>query len=113
MKDGKLESSITKFFTDEQQQAIIAKFKRDNNIDYTPKQITVNSGGKHTLFNALVATIDKGDEVIIPAPYWVSYPDIVQFAGGTPVIVMATAAQDYKITAEQLTRTTTVIIHST
>jgi len=62
----------------------------------------VNSGGKHTLFNALVATIDKGDEVIIPAPYWVSYPDIVQFAGGTPVIVMATAAQDYKITAEQL-----------
>ncbi len=83
-------------------QAIIAKFKRDNNIDYTPKQITVNSGGKHTLFNALVATIDKGDEVIIPAPYWVSYPDIVQFAGGTPVIVMATAAQNYKITAEQL-----------
>jgi aspartate aminotransferase len=83
-------------------QAIIAKFKRDNNIDYSPKQITVNSGGKHTLFNALVATIDAGDEVIIPAPYWVSYPDIVQFAGGTPVIIMATAAQDYKITPEQL-----------
>jgi aspartate aminotransferase len=83
-------------------QAIIAKFKRDNNIDYTPKQITVNSGGKHTLFNALVATIDVGDEVIIPAPYWVSYPDIVQFAGGTPVIIMATAAQNYKITPDQL-----------
>jgi aspartate aminotransferase len=83
-------------------QAIIAKFKRDNGIEYTPKQITVNSGGKHTLFNALVATIDQGDEVIIPAPYWVSYPDIVQFAGGTPVIVMATAAQNYKITPEQL-----------
>jgi aspartate aminotransferase len=83
-------------------QAIIAKFKRDNGIEYTPKQITVNSGGKHTLFNGLVATIDKGDEVIIPAPYWVSYPDIVQFAGGTPVIVMATAAQNYKITPEQL-----------
>ena len=83
-------------------QAIIDKFKRDNNIDYTPKQITVNSGGKHTLFNALVATIDKGDEVIIPAPYWVSYPDIVQFAGGTPVIVMASAAQNYKMTPEQL-----------
>lgn len=83
-------------------QAIIDKFKRDNNIDYTPKQITVNSGGKHTLFNALVATIDKGDEVIIPAPYWVSYPDIVQFAGGTPVIVMAGAAQNYKMTPEQL-----------
>lgn len=83
-------------------QAIIAKFKRDNGIDYGPKQITVNSGGKHTLFNALVATIDAGDEVIIPAPYWVSYPDIVQFAGGTPVIIMATAAQEYKITPEQL-----------
>jgi aspartate aminotransferase len=83
-------------------QAIIAKFKRDNGIDYSPKQITVNSGGKHTLFNALVATIDAGDEVIIPAPYWVSYPDIVQFAGGTPVVIMATAAQSYKITPEQL-----------
>lgn len=83
-------------------QAIIAKFKRDNNIDYNPKQITVNSGGKHTLFNALVATVDAGDEVIIPAPYWVSYPDIVQFAGGTPVIIMAGAAQNYKITPEQL-----------
>jgi aspartate aminotransferase len=83
-------------------QAIIAKFKRDNGIDYTPKQITVNSGGKHTLFNALVATLDKGDEVIIPAPYWVSYPDIVQFAGGTPVTIMATSAQNYKITPEQL-----------
>ena len=82
--------------------AIIAKFKRDNGIEYGPKQITVNSGGKHTLFNALVATLDKGDEVIIPAPYWVSYPDIVQFAGGTPVIIMATAAQNYKITPEQL-----------
>ncbi len=82
--------------------AIAAKFKRDNGIDYSPKQITVNSGGKHTLFNALVASVDKGDEVIIPAPYWVSYPDIVQYAGGTPVIVLATAAQGYKITPEQL-----------
>jgi aspartate aminotransferase len=82
--------------------AIAAKFKRDNGIDYSPKQITVNAGGKHTLFNALVATVDKGDEVIIPAPYWVSYPDIVQFAGGTPVIIMATAAQNYKITPGQL-----------
>ena len=82
--------------------AIAAKFKRDNGIEYSNKQITVNSGGKHTLFNALVATIDKGDEVIIPAPYWVSYPDIVQFAGGTPVVIMATAAQHYKITPAQL-----------
>lgn len=82
--------------------AIIAKFKRDNGIEYSPRQITVNAGGKHTLFNALVATVDAGDEVIIPAPYWVSYPDIVQFAGGTPVIVLATASQNYKMTPEQL-----------
>jgi aspartate aminotransferase len=82
--------------------AIAAKFKRDNGIDYTAKQISVNSGGKHTLFNALVATVDKGDEVIIPAPYWVSYPDIVLYAGGTPVIVLAGADQNYKITPAQL-----------
>lgn len=82
--------------------AIQAKFKRDNGLDYSPKQISVNAGGKHTLFNALVATVDKGDEVIIPAPYWVSYPDIVQFAGGTPVILLAGADQGYKITPEQL-----------
>ena len=83
-------------------QAIIAKFKRDNGIEYTPKQITVNSGGKHTLFNALVATIDKGDEVIIPAPYWVSYPDMVLLAGGTPVPVVATIENDFKLTPAQL-----------
>jgi aspartate aminotransferase len=82
--------------------AIVAKFKRDNGLEYTVKQVTVNCGGKHTLFNALAATVDVGDEVIIPAPYWVSYPDIVQFAGGTPVIVHATADQGYKMTAEQL-----------
>ncbi len=82
--------------------AIAAKFKRDNGLVYSSKQITVNSGGKHTLFNALVATVDKGDDVIIPAPYWVSYPDIVEFAGGTPVVIMAAAAQNYKITPAQL-----------
>ncbi len=82
--------------------AIAAKFKRDNGIEYTNKQITVNAGGKHTLFNALVATLDAGDEVIIPAPYWVSYPDIVQYAGGTPVIVLASAAQHYKMLPDQL-----------
>ena len=81
---------------------IIAKFKRDNALEYTSEQITVNAGGKHTLFNALVATVDTGDEVIIPAPYWVSYPDIVRFAGGTPVMVLATAEQGYKMTPEQL-----------
>jgi len=83
-------------------EAIRAKFKRDNRLDYAVNQISVNVGGKHTLFNALVATVQAGDEVIIPAPYWVSYPDIVRFAGGTPVFVAAGAAQNYKITPAQL-----------
>ncbi len=88
--------------TAELKEAIAAKFKRDNDLPYEPSQISVNVGGKHTLFNALVATIDPGDEVVIPAPYWVSYPDIVAFAGGVPVIVAAGAAQNYKITPAQL-----------
>ncbi len=83
-------------------EAVVAKFARDNDLTYTPKQISVNSGGKQSLFNALVATIDPEDEVIIPAPYWVSYPDIVNFAGGTPVIVEGGTDQGYKITPEQL-----------
>jgi aspartate aminotransferase len=88
--------------TPELKAAIIAKFKRDNGLDFAPDQITVNVGGKHTLFNAMVATIDAGDEVIVPAPYWVSYPDVVQFAGGTPVYVACGPAQNYKLTPEQL-----------
>ena len=88
--------------TMELKEAIVAKFKRDNALDYTTQQVTVNVGGKHTLFNAIVATVDAGDEVIIPAPYWVSYPDVVQFAGGTPVIIKAGANQNYKIRPEQL-----------
>ena len=83
-------------------EAVIQKFARDNDLTYKPSEISVNSGGKHTLFNALVATLDPGDEVIIPAPYWVSYPDIVNFAGGTPVVIEAGADQNYKITPEQL-----------
>ncbi len=83
-------------------EAVAAKFLRDNDLTYAPSQISINSGGKHTLFNALVATLDAGDEVIIPAPYWVSYPDMVNFAGGTPVIIEAGADQNYKITPEQL-----------
>ena len=83
-------------------QAIVAKFARDNDLTYTPDQVSVNVGGKHTLFNALVATIDAGDEVIVPAPYWVSYPDIVQFAGGTPVFVAAGSDQNYKVTPDQI-----------
>ncbi len=88
--------------TAELKAAIIAKFKRDNGLTYEAGQISVNVGGKHTLFNALVATVSAGDEVIIPAPYWVSYPDIVQFAGGTPVFIRAGADQNYKITPAQI-----------
>ena len=88
--------------TPELKAAIAAKFLRDNELTYAPAEISVNVGGKHTLFNSLVATVDTGDEVIIPAPYWVSYPDIVNFAGGTPVIISAGANQLYKILPEQL-----------
>ena len=70
----------------ELKQAICAKFKRDNNLDYTPSQVTVGTGGKQILYNALMATLNEGDEVVIPAPYWVSYPDMVLLAGGTPVV---------------------------
>ncbi|MET3724983.1 pyridoxal phosphate-dependent aminotransferase [Sphingomonas trueperi] len=88
--------------TPELKDAVIAKFKRDNGLDYAPQQITINVGGKHTLFNAIVATVEAGDEVIVPAPYWVSYPDVIQFAGGTPVFIAAGADQGYKITPAQL-----------
>ncbi len=83
--------------TIELKHAIVAKFARDNGLTYTTDQISVNVGGKHTLFNAMVATIDPGDEVVIPAPYWVSYPDVVQFAGGVPVIVKAGPEVGYKL----------------
>jgi aspartate aminotransferase len=82
--------------------AIAAKFLRDNRLTYATNQVSVNVGGKHTLFNAFLATVGPGDEVIIPAPYWVSYPDIVEFAGGTPVVISAGANQNYKILPEQL-----------
>lgn len=88
--------------TPELKAAIAAKFARDNGLTYKTDQISVNVGGKHTLFNAMVATIDAGDEVVIPAPYWVSYPDVVQFAGGVPVIVKAGPEQGYKLTPEAL-----------
>lgn len=82
--------------------AIQAKFRRDNGLDYALDAITVNVGGKQTIFNAMVATLDPGDEVVIPAPYWVSYPDIVQFCGATPVIVRCGIEQGFKLTPEQL-----------
>jgi aspartate aminotransferase len=86
----------------ELKQAICAKFKRDNGLDYTPAQVSVGTGGKQILYNALMATLNPGDEVIIPAPYWVSYPDMVLLAGGEPVIAEAQAQTAYKLTAEQL-----------
>ena len=82
--------------------AICAKLERENGLTYTPKQISVGTGGKQTLYNALMATLNPGDEVIIPAPYWVSYPDMVLLAGGTPVPVAATLENAFKITPEQL-----------
>lgn len=86
----------------ELKQAICAKFKRDNDLAYTPAQVSVSSGGKQVLYNALMATLNEGDEVIIPAPYWVSYPDMVLLTGGTPVIVQASLQTGFKLTADQL-----------
>lgn len=86
----------------ELKQAICAKFKRDNDLAYTPAQVSVSSGGKQVLYNALMATLNEGDEVIIPAPYWVSYPDMVLLTGGTPVIVQAPLQTGFKLTADQL-----------
>ncbi len=86
----------------ELKQAICAKFARENGLSYTPAQVSVGTGGKQVLYNAFMATLDPGDEVIIPAPYWVSYPDMVLLAGGTPVVVAAGLATRFKITPEQL-----------
>ena len=86
----------------ELKDAICAKYARDNDLTYTPDQITVGTGGKQVLYNAFMATLNPGDEVIIPAPYWVSYPDMVLLAGGTPVAVEATLEANFKITAAQL-----------
>ena len=86
----------------ELKQAIVNKFQRENNIIYNTNQIFVAPGGKAIIFNALMSTLNKGDEVLIPAPYWVSYPDITLLAGGTPIIIETSPLSDYKITAKQL-----------
>ena len=98
-------------------QAVIAKFKRDNGLDYTAKQILVSCGGKQSFFNLALAVINPGDEVIITAPYWVSYPDIVIIAEGKPVIVQADIEQGFKLTPAQLSaaitaKTRMVVINS-
>ena len=83
-------------------QAICNKFKRDHDLDYTPDQVIVSCGAKHTIYNILMAIINPGDEVIIPRPYWVSYPDQVQLANGTPVFLDTSDKTQFKITPEQL-----------
>jgi aspartate aminotransferase len=101
-----IEAGFTKYTAvdgiPELKQAIIEKFKRDNGLDYQANQILVSVGGKQSCYNLCQAYLNKGDEVIIPAPYWVSYPDMVLLADATPVIIPTTPAQRYKITPEQL-----------
>ncbi|MFN3716534.1 MAG: pyridoxal phosphate-dependent aminotransferase [Thiobacillus sp.] len=103
---GAINAGFTKYTavdgTPSLKAAIIAKFKRDNGLDYAPKQILVSCGGKQSFFNLVQAVINPGDEVVIPAPYWVSYPDIVILADGRPVIVEAGIEQGFKITPAQL-----------
>ena len=83
-------------------KAIVEKFKKENNLDYTADQITVGAGGKHVIYNAMMATLNEGDEVIVPAPYWVSYPDIVLLAGGKPVVMECNEKQSFKINPSDL-----------
>ncbi len=86
-------------------KAIVEKFKRENNLDYTTEQITVGTGGKQVLYNTFMATLNKGDEVIIPAPFWVSYPDMVLLAGGKPKIIKCEEKDGFKLTASKLKKT--------
>ena len=83
-------------------EAIVQKFKRENNLNYSADQITVGVGGKHVIYNLMMATLNKGDEVIIPAPYWVSYPDIVLLAGANPVVIECSEEQRFKLSAKDL-----------
>jgi aspartate aminotransferase len=81
-------------------QAVVGKFKRDNGLDYTPAEVMISTGGKQVIYNAMVATLNAGDEVIIPSPCWVSYPDIVSLADGTPVIVPCSQNSGFKLLPE-------------
>ncbi|MGC1466201.1 MAG: pyridoxal phosphate-dependent aminotransferase [Pseudolabrys sp.] len=91
----------------ELKDAVVKKFKRENGLEYKPSQISVGTGGKQVLYNAFVATLNPGDEVIIPAPYWVSYPDMVLLAGGEPVAIETSMESNFKVTAQQLERAIT------
>ena len=101
IKDGKTKYTIVDG-TIELKNAVISKFKRENNLNYNEKQVTVGVGGKHVIFNAILATINPGDEVLIPSPYWVSYPDIVLLAGGIPKIIKCSETNNFKVLPEQI-----------
>jgi len=101
IKDGKTRYVPGKG-TKELQEAIINKFRKDNNLIYSQDQITVGVGGKHIIFNAFMATLNEGDEVLIPAPYWVSYPDITLLADAKPIIIKCNEENNFKITPEQI-----------
>ena len=88
--------------TPDLKKAIVEKFKRENNLNYTTDQITVGTGGKQVIYNTFMATLNKGDEVIIPAPFWVSYPDMVLLAGGTPKIIKCEEKEGFKLSAKKL-----------
>ena len=88
--------------TKDLKEAIVKKFKRENSLNYTIDQITVGAGGKHVIYNLMMATLNKGDEVIIPAPYWVSYPDIVLLAGANPIVIECSEEQGFKLSAKDL-----------
>jgi aspartate aminotransferase len=91
----------------ELRQAIADKFKRENGLSYKPSQIIVSCGGKHSCYNVILATCEEGDEVIIPAPYWLSYPEMVKLAGATPVVIETTDKTEFKVTPESLRRAIT------
>jgi aspartate aminotransferase len=116
-----LQAGMTKYAptpgSPEARKAVADKLKRENGLDYAPEQIVISVGGKHALYNAFMATLNPGDEVIIPAPYWVSYPEMVKLAGGVPVVVKGDAAKSFKISPAQLraaltSKTRMVIINS-
>ena len=107
IRDGKASKYTAVDGIPELKAAIARKFKRENELAYKPSQIIVGTGGKQVLYNALVATINPGDEVIIPAPYWVSYPDMVLLAGGEPVEVATTMESGFKMKPEALERAIT------
>src|SRR6266704_4959680 len=116
-----IEAGFTKYTpssgTPELRQAIADKFQADNGLSYKPSQIIVSNGAKHSCFNAILATVQPGDEVIIPAPYWLSYPEMVRLAGGEPVFVQTREENGWKMTREEFEnamtpRTKMVIINS-